>query len=225
MQNLGLFMVLAANAVPAIFTHHTEAFTMSDALNGITDITQRRTRAHCMNTGAGCFVGRLDKTFCQGADLPDQIHTAGIAVPAILDDRDIDIDDIAIFQNIGGRRYAMTDHCIGRDAGGLGKTVIAHIRGNHFQLLDDVLVADIVQRFGAHASLDVRRDHCEYIGSQPAGYAQLHKVLFGLDTDGAAHEAALERLDAESSATLKFEAVSTVPPAFSIRINIWQISL
>lgn len=119
----------------------------------------------------------------------------------------------------------MTHHGIRRDAGGLGKTVIADVRRNHFQLFDDVFITDIVERFGADASLDVRCDHRKHIGGQSAGYTQLHEILFGLDTDSAAHEAALDRLEAEGSETLKFEAVSTVSPAFSRRISIWQISL
>ena len=40
--------------------------------------------------------------------LPDQKHAAGIAVVAILDDGDVNIDDVAMFQ-LAGARNTMTD--------------------------------------------------------------------------------------------------------------------
>ncbi len=92
----------------------------------------------------------------------------------------------------------MADHRIRGNAGCLGKAVIPDVGRNHLELLDDVLVADVVQRFGAHACLDVRRDHRKHVSREPASDAQLNQILLGLKTDAAAHEAAFD-----SSVSLK----------------------
>lgn len=83
----------------------------------------------------------------------------------------------------------MAHHGIGRDAGGLGKAVIADVGRNHFQLFDDIAIADIVQRLGADPGLDVGLDHGQHLGCKPTGDAQRHQVLLALEGYTAAHDA------------------------------------
>ena len=53
------------------------------------------------------------------------------------------------------------------------------------QLLDDEVVAALVELVGGHPGLDEGLDHVEDAGRQPAGGA--HFVLFGRRFDGDVH--------------------------------------
>ena len=57
---------------------------------------------------------------CTGG-LADEVHAAGVAVEAVLDDRDVDVDDVAGLQALVVRD-AVADHVVDRGADGLRET-------------------------------------------------------------------------------------------------------
>ena len=56
--------------------------------------------------------------------VPDEVHAAGIAMEAVADDRDVDIDDVAALQALIARD-AVAHHVVDRGANGLRES-----RGN-----------------------------------------------------------------------------------------------
>src|SRR5690606_40531691 len=101
-------MVDLSDAVTAIFTNDTEAFAMGYILYGVADIAQCGARTHLTDTGHHGFIGCMHQTPGQRPRLAHKIHAAGVAVPAVLGNGHIYIDDIAIAQHLIGRN-AMTD--------------------------------------------------------------------------------------------------------------------
>lgn len=93
----------------------------------------------------------------------------------------VDVDDIAVFQELGVVRDPMAHHFINRDAHGLRITVIARAGGNGLLLIHDVVITDAIQFAGADAWLNKRFDHFQYIGGQTASDAHFFDFFRGLD--------------------------------------------
>ena len=102
------------------------------------------------------------------------IHAAGIAMPAIDDDGDVDIDDVAIDQLLRPRN-AVADHMVDRGADRFRKAAIIERRRNGV-MGDDVIVAQLVQRLGGDARHDMRCDEIQRLGGQMPGAAHLHEI-------------------------------------------------
>ncbi|MNI62892.1 hypothetical protein D3C73_1182290 [compost metagenome] len=96
MTDLWLIVVNHANAMSTVVTHYAIPFTVRHGLNGVTDITERGTRAYCMNAGTHRLIGRVHQPTSLCAWLADKIHAACITEPTILEHRNINIEDIAI---------------------------------------------------------------------------------------------------------------------------------
>ena len=77
----------------------------------------------------------------------------------------------------------MADDRVGRDAGRFGEPVVTDVGRDHFQLVDNVGVANVIQRFGAYAWLDVLCDHRQYICGQTPCHTQADQVGFSLDSN------------------------------------------
>src|SRR5205814_4167562 len=77
------------------------------------------------------------------ADLARDKHAAGVAVPAVEDRGDVDIDDVARLQALVGGN-AVTDHVVDRGADRLRVTAIAERRGDRL-VVEDVVVAELVE--------------------------------------------------------------------------------
>ena len=118
------------------------------------------------------------------AGLADEKHAAGIAVKAVLDDGDIDIDGVAVLQ-LAVARDAVTDHVIDRRADRFRKATVVERGRDGILHFSDVLVADVVELLGRDAGFDVLADHVEYVGRQSAG--DPHFVLFFVSFDGYGH--------------------------------------
>ena len=57
------------------------------------------------------IIGDLEQTLGGAADLAHGVHAARIAVPAVDDQRHVDIEDVALFQRAGSRD-AVADHVV-----------------------------------------------------------------------------------------------------------------
>ena len=143
--------------------HDRKPLAFNIALDGMADIAQRGAGFDHFNRLHQGLVGHIDQPLGLHADLvATEIHPAGVAVPAIEDDRNIDIQNIAIQQFLVAR-YAVTHHVIDRDTGGLGKALVIQ-RGRDRAIIERELMQNLVELAGGDARLDVWGDHIEGFG-------------------------------------------------------------
>ena len=224
MQHLRFFVVVTTNAMSAVFAYDTEALAVRYRLNGMTNIAQGCSGSDRVNPGERCLVSGVHQALRGRADVSHEIHPAGITKPTILDHSHVNIDDIPILENIRRRWDSVADHSVRRNTGGFGKAVIADVRWNNLQLIDDIRVTNLIQRFSADASFDMTANHGEHIRSQPSGNPKLDQIIFSLDADTRTHYIASRKLSIDGE---RPNGVTdrTVPPAFSARMSNWQMSL
>ena len=91
-------MEFFAHTVTAEFLYDGVAIAFSVYLNGMTNITQSRARLHLFYAQHHAFVGDFCETLGMRADFTHHEHAAGIAVIAIFDDGDINVQHVAFFQ-------------------------------------------------------------------------------------------------------------------------------
>src|SRR5689334_2503824 len=97
-HDVRLVMEQAAKAVPAEITHHAHVLRLDVGLDGVSDITARRAGLDCGDTAHHRLVRYVNQTLGAPRNLADRKHAAGIAVPAIQDQRHIDVDDVSFLQ-------------------------------------------------------------------------------------------------------------------------------
>ncbi|MNN10471.1 hypothetical protein D3C81_1233940 [compost metagenome] len=186
MQNLRLIVIDLADAVPAILAHDAETFFLRERLDRMADIPQRRARFHHTNTRAHRLVSGFDQMLRLRCCLADHVHAAGITKPAILDHRDVEVDDVAILQR-RARRNAVADHIVDRGTDGFRKTVIANVGRHCFLHIDDVVVAQLIELISGDASLHMRHQHRQHFSGEFAGSTRLGDVGRGVDLDLVSH--------------------------------------
>ena len=112
----------------------------------------------------------------EALDVADQIHAAGVAVPAVEDHGHVDIDDVAVAQRlIGG--HAVTDDMVDRGAQGVAVTAITQARRQR-AVADGVIVGELVEMGRGHARFHFRHQQVEHLGRQPSGPPHALEVLF-----------------------------------------------
>src|SRR5205814_6903989 len=94
-QDLRLLVELAADAVAAKLTHHREARLLSVRLDGGADVAQPAAGPHRLDAAPHAFQRDLDQALRLDVRLADIKHPAAVAVEAILDDGDVDVEDVA----------------------------------------------------------------------------------------------------------------------------------
>src|SRR5690242_6031229 len=95
--------------------HHRTALAFGVRWYGVTEVAQGRARIDRPNAAHHGFVRQIHQPLSFARHIADAVHAARIAVPAIDDDGDIYVEDIAILQ-VALRRDAMADRVIGRRA-------------------------------------------------------------------------------------------------------------
>lgn len=111
------------------------------------------------------------QTFAHDGRLTDDKHFRGIAVETIFDYGDINVNDIAIFQQLRIVRDTVAHHFINRDANGFRIAVIAEAGRNRVLFINNVIITDAIQLAGADARFNIRFDHLQHFGSQSASDA------------------------------------------------------
>jgi len=86
----------------------------------VTDVSQVGARTYQLDGTPHGVLADLGQARSEHGRLADEVHAAGIAVVAILDDRDVDIEDVAALET-PLIRDAVTDHMIDRVQTVLGK--------------------------------------------------------------------------------------------------------
>ena len=127
-QHLGLLVEFPADAVAAVLPHHRVVLGLDMLLDGVADVAEvapgRTVRCRC--TG---IRGDLADQARPDGRLADEEHLAGVAVVAVLDDGDVDVDDVAVFQRLGAGD-AVADLVVDRGADGLGKAAVVERGGD-----------------------------------------------------------------------------------------------
>src|SRR5690606_34135990 len=182
-QHLRVVVVDLADAVAAVLADHAEALALGVLLDGVADVAQGRARLHRADAAEHGFPGGLDQAPGHHRGLAHVVHTAGVAVPAVLDHGDIDVDDVAILEDLARTGDAVADDIVHRGADRGREAAVAHVGRDRVLDLDDVVVADPVQLGRGHAGLHVRGHDLEHFGGQAAGDAHLLQVGGGLELD------------------------------------------
>ena len=116
------------------------------------------------------FVGDVDELARAQRHVANQIHPAGVAMPAIDDWRNVDIDDVAVLQRPLFARDSVADDMVDRDAAAFGIASIAERSGNS-TALHRHSIHDIVESLGGGARNDIRGERVEDLRSKPSGPA------------------------------------------------------
>src|SRR5690606_34374002 len=182
-QHLRIVVVDLAAAVAAVLADHAEAFGFGVLLDGMADVAQGRARLHRADAAEHGLAGGLDQAPGHHRGLAHVVHAAGVAVPAVLDHGDVDVDDVAVLQDLARAGDAVADDVVDRGADRGGEAAVAHVGRDRALDVDDVVVADPVQLGGGHAGLHVGGHDLEHLGGQAAGDAHLLQVGGGLELD------------------------------------------
>jgi len=111
-------------------------------------------------------------------------HLAGVTVEAILDDRDIDIDDVSIAQDLAVTGDSVADHVIDGGADRFGEAIVVEGSRDSVLRVHDILVANSIQLASANARNNVGLDHFEYLGRQSACNSHFLDFFSRLDMYG-----------------------------------------
>ena len=143
------------------------------------DVAERGARLD----GLDAAPQRLERHLAQAPRLErrraGEEHPAGVAVPAVQDHRDVDVQDVAVLQPPLSRNavaYLMVD----RDAGRLGIAPVVE-RGRCGAALQDEVVTAAVELARGDARPHVLGDHVEHLGGEPAGATHAGERLRAVD--------------------------------------------
>ena len=123
MDDVGLVVEQPAEAVAAEIAHHAHVLRLDIGLDGGADVAGGGARPDHRDAAHHGLVGDLDQPFGAARDGADREHAAGIAMPAVEDQRHVDIDDVAFLQRLLARD-AVADDVVDRGAGGLAVAAI-----------------------------------------------------------------------------------------------------
>ena len=119
--------------------------------------------------GGEALIGHFDQALGLAGDFADRIHAARVAVPAIDDQGDVDIDDVALAQRplVGN---AVADDVVDRGADRVPVALVEQRRRDGVVVARE-LVGQPVERRGGDAGLHCVDQQVERLGGQPSGLA------------------------------------------------------
>ena len=173
--HVGVFVHVAADAMPHVLAHHAVAFRLGDLLNrpprcrpdGCPD-AQHRDRPTCTSPwsrASAAFRGRWS---------PRRRLHGVVAHPAVHHGAGVDGDDVALLEDHGGRRDAMDDLLVDRRADGAGEPAVSLERG-HAAFQTDERLGELVELERRHARLHALAHLAQHFGRDAA------RFLHGLD--------------------------------------------
>jgi hypothetical protein len=171
------------DAMAAEIAHDAVAVRLGVALDRIGDVAKVVAGLRLLDAEHQAFVGDIDQLARLQGHVADQIHAAGVAVPAIDDRRHVDVDDVAVLQRFLARD-AVANHMVDRDAAALGVAAITE-RRRHRARGERHLVDNVVERLGRDSGDDVGRQRVEDLGGEPPGPAHPFEALRPVQLDDA----------------------------------------
>ena len=184
MEHLGVLVKVPADAVAAVFPHDGAVVGLGVLLNRVADVPETHAWLDHLDSNAHGLVSHADHPLGQDRGLSDEHHLAGIAVEAVFDHGNVDVDDVPVLELLVPRD-AVADLMVDRGADGFGETVVVERRRHRLLHVDDVVVADIVELARGHARFHVRSDHVQHVGGELSRDAHLFDLVRRLD--GVAH--------------------------------------
>ena len=181
-QHLGLFVEYLANAMPTKLAHHRKPMPLGKLLNRMANVTQPHAGFDFHNAVPHGVKGQGAQAFGSNRCVAHLKHAAGVAMPAVFNHGDVDVDNITLFKSLVVR-YAVAHLMVNRRANRFGIGLVAAgrvIKWGRNRLLhtSDVVVSQLVQLVGGDARLNVRREKIKNFRGKPPRNA--HAVYTGL---------------------------------------------
>jgi len=132
-----------ADAMAAVFAYYRKVVGFGVFLDAVADIAQVDAGFNHFHTQFHTLMADAAQALGENRRFADEEHFAGIAVVAVLDDGDVDIDDVAIFEFFGARD-AVADLVVHRGADGFGEAVVVERGRDRLLLIDGVVVANLI---------------------------------------------------------------------------------
>ena len=167
-QNLRVFVKTQANTVTAVLLDHRIMIGVSVFGDNGANITQAGARFDQPDGLIEAFLRDATQALGVFRHLANVKHAVSVPMPAIFDDRDVNIQNIAIFQGfVAGD--AVADHLVDGGADGFRKAVVIERRRYSLLHIHNIVVTNAVQLVGGYPRFDVFLNHFKYIGCQAAG--------------------------------------------------------
>ena len=131
----------------AIVEGNAEALPFGMHLNRVGNIAQMVAGLGLFDADHQALIGHIDQPPRLQRHIADEVHAAGIAVPAIEQRRHVDVHDIAVTQHARIRRDAVAHHVVDRDAARMGIAAIAE-RCRHGPAIQRHLADQIIKILG-----------------------------------------------------------------------------
>ncbi|MNL21380.1 hypothetical protein D3C87_1426670 [compost metagenome] len=183
MQDLRFFVEDFADTVAAELANHRETVLLGVLLDHFADVAEAAAGFDDLDRLVHAFLGDLRQTLGPDRHFADVEHAAGVAVVAVFDHGNVDIQGVAVFQGLVVRD-TMADHVVDRGADRLRVALVVERGRDGLLHVDDVVVADLVQLIGGDARLDMFGNHFQHIGGQFAGDTHASDVLGSFEVDG-----------------------------------------
>src|SRR6056300_167251 len=150
------------DAMATIFTHYRIVVGFPVLLYHMANIPERRAGLDEFNCLIQALLGYANQTFGVLGHSADTEHLAGIAMKAIFDYGDVDIDYISRLQDFAVAGNAVTNHVIYRCAYGFRKSVVVKRSRDRLLSIHDIVVANTVYFARADPRLNVRANHFQH---------------------------------------------------------------
>ena len=112
MAHFGLFVESIAYPMATQVAHHTVVVFLGVLLDGLADVVDKAPRLGSLHTDFQALLGDTYQLFLLGRCLTYYIHTRGVSIIAVENRGKVDIDDVALLQDVVGLGYAVTHHLV-----------------------------------------------------------------------------------------------------------------
>ena len=129
------------------------------SLNGVADIAEMPPGSNSLDAQVQALMADLGQSLRQDAGVSHEKGLAGIAMIAVLDERNVDVNNVAIFQDLFIAWDTVADHVINRGADRFWKPLVVERRWNGCLFVDCVIMTDTIEFAGADPRSDVFAHH------------------------------------------------------------------
>lgn len=180
-QNLRFFVHLSADAVAAVFAHHAVAVGLRMALDSMADIAQARPGLDLAYTGPHRLEGHVHQAPGLGRHVADHVHLAGVGNEAAFFQGDVDVDDVAVLEQLLGAGHAVAHHFVDRSVDAEGVVVLPKAGRAGLEVIADEGFDGAVQLQGRAAGGDEAVEHVEDLRQQAPGFTHYDQLCGSLD--------------------------------------------
>ena len=148
----------------------------------MTNVYQMRPGFDFHNAMPHGFIGELAQALGRDRSFSHDEHATGVAMPTVLDHRDVNVDDVPFFQDfLTGNAMAnlVVDRGANRFGVGVAATGVVMEWGRNGVLnLGDVIVRQLVQGVGGDTRIHMRGEVIQHLGGQSASLPHARDALF-----------------------------------------------